>query len=171
MLEGFLKDLEQPEYVHVLLNPLLVYGLALGLVALTIALALRSRRARICAFILILIAATSAWPVIYYGQKGHDRVKAMSDSEGKEWLEEHEHRSERFMYAFYALAAIALISIGAEWKRSKAALPLPILTLVLAAGTLGVGAYIAYAGGHIRHKEFRFEPAPSQRTQEHQNEH
>jgi hypothetical protein len=36
---------------------------------------------------------------------------------------------------------------------------------------VGVGAYIAYAGGHIRHKEFRFEPAPSQRTQEHQNEH
>jgi hypothetical protein len=48
MLEGFLNGLEQPEYVHVLLNTLLVYGLALGLVALTIALALRSREARIC---------------------------------------------------------------------------------------------------------------------------
>ena len=68
MHEGFLKGLEQPEYVHVLINPLPVYGLALGLVALTIALALRSREARICAFILILIAATSAWPVIYYGR-------------------------------------------------------------------------------------------------------
>ena len=161
MLEGFLKGLSQPEYVHVLLNPLPVYGLALGLVALTIALALRSREARICAFILILIAATSAWPVIHYGRQGYDRVKAMSDNEGKEWLEEHEHRGEGLMYAFYALAAIALISIGAEWKRSKAALPLTILTLVLAAGTLGVGAYIGYAGGHIRHKEFRFERSPS----------
>ena len=58
MLEGFLRGLEQPEYVHVLLNPLPVYGLALGLVALMIALALRSREARICAFILILIAAS-----------------------------------------------------------------------------------------------------------------
>ena len=44
MHEGFLKGLEQPEYVHVLLNPLPVYGLALGLVALTIALALRRPR-------------------------------------------------------------------------------------------------------------------------------
>ena len=50
------------------------------------------------------------------------------------------------MYAFYAAAAIALVSIGADWKRSKAALPLTILTLLLAAGTLGVGAYIALRG-------------------------
>ncbi len=54
MLEAFLKGLQQPEYVHVLLNPLPVYGVALGLAALTIALTLRSRRARICSLMLIL---------------------------------------------------------------------------------------------------------------------
>jgi hypothetical protein len=43
MLEGFLKGLEQPEYIHVLINPLPVYGLAMGLVGLSIGLALRSR--------------------------------------------------------------------------------------------------------------------------------
>ena len=32
MLEGFLKGLDQPEYIHVLINPLPVYGLAMGLV-------------------------------------------------------------------------------------------------------------------------------------------
>jgi hypothetical protein len=164
MLEAFLKGLEQPEYVHVLLNPLPVYGLAVGLLALTIALALRSREARMCALILILIAAVSAWPVIHYGGQGYFRVKAMSDSEGEKWLDEHKRRGEQLMYAFYALAAIALISIVAEWKRAKAALPLTISTFVLAAGALGVGGYIGYAGGHIRHKEFRFELAPDART-------
>ena len=34
MLEGFLKGLEQPEYIHVLINPLPVYGLAMGLIGL-----------------------------------------------------------------------------------------------------------------------------------------
>ena len=48
-----------------------------------------------------------------------------------------------------------------EWKRPKAALPLAITTLALATNALGIGGYIAYVGGHIRHKEFRFEQAPA----------
>jgi hypothetical protein len=61
MLEGFLKGLEQPEYIHVLINPLPVYGLAMGLIGLMMGLELRSREARTGAFALILIAAASAW--------------------------------------------------------------------------------------------------------------
>ena len=55
------------------------------------------------------------------------------------------------------------------WNGSgrKPRLPVAITTLMLATGTLGVGGYIAYTGGHIRHKEFRFEPAPELRTEEH----
>jgi hypothetical protein len=169
MLEGFLKGLDQPEYIHVLLNPLPIYGLGIGLVALMIALALRSREARVVALALILIAAAAAWPVLYYGQQGYDRLKGMSDSEGEKWLDEHMRRGEQLIYVFYALGALALTSIGAEWKRPKAALPLAITTLVLATVALGIGGYIAYAGGHIRHKEFRFEPAPEPRTEEHQH--
>ena len=168
MLEGFLKGLEQPEYIHVLINPLPVYGLAMGLFALMIGLALRSREARTGAFALILIAAASAWPVLHYGQKGYDRVKGMSDSEGEKWLAEHARRGEQFIYVFYALGAVALISIGTEWKRPKAALPMAITTLVLATAALAIGGYISYAGGHVRHKEFRFEPAPEPRTEENQ---
>ena len=167
MLEGFLKGLEQPEYIHVLINPLPVYGLAMGVIGLILGLVLRSREARSGAFALILIASASAWPTLHYGQQGYDRVKAMADSEGQKWLEEHMHRGERLIYVFYALGALALVSIAVEWKRPKAALPLAITTLVLATGAIGIGGYIAYAGGHIRHKEFRFEPAPELRTEEH----
>jgi hypothetical protein len=106
--------------------------------------------------------------VLHYGEQGYDRVKGMSDSEGEKWLEEHMRRGEQLIYVYYALGALALVSIGAEWKRPKAALPLAITTLVLATAALGIGGYIAYAGGHIRHKEFRFEPAPEPGTEEHQ---
>ena len=37
---------------------------------------------------------------------------------------------------------------------------LAVAVLVLAAITLGSGGYIAYAGGRIRHREFRNEPPP-----------
>jgi hypothetical protein len=150
-----------------LINPLPVYGLAIGLIGLIVGLVLRSREARTGALVLILIAAASAWPTFHYGQQGYDRVKGMSDSEGEKWLDEHMHRAEQLIYVFYALGVVALVSIGAEWKRPKAALALAITTLLLATVVLGIGGYIAYAGGHIRHKEFRFEPAPQPRTEEH----
>jgi hypothetical protein len=168
MLKAISDGLKQPEYLHVLLNPLPLYGLAAALVAMTVALVLRSRETRICAAVLVLIASASVWPVVIYGQQGYFRVKAMSDSEGEKWLDEHKSRGEQFIYAFYALAAISLLSLCAEWRRSKAALPLAITTAVLATGTLAIGAYISYAGGQIRHKEFRFEPAPDRRVQEQQ---
>ncbi len=142
-----LRGLEQPEYVHVLLNPVPIYGLAMGLAALMIAMALRSREARICACAIIFLSSASAWPVSHYGQQGYFRVKAMSDSEGKNWLEEHKRRGEDLVFAFYIVAAIALFSLGAEWRRSRAALPLTIATFILAAGVLGIGAYIGYPAG------------------------
>ena len=39
-----------------------------------------------------------------------------------------------------------------------------MLVIFLGAVTLGAGGYIAYAGGKIRHREFRTEPAPPKRT-------
>jgi hypothetical protein len=168
MFEGILKGLDQPEYIHVLINPLPVYGLAMGLIGLIIGLLMRSREARVVAISLILIAAASAWPVLHYGQQGYDRVKGMSDPEGERWLDEHMRRAEELVYVFYAVGVFALVSIGAEWKRSRAALPLAIGTLVLTLTGLSIGGYIAYAGGHVRHKEFRFEPAPEPRAEEHQ---
>ena len=95
MLEGFLKGLEQPEYIHVFINPLPVFGLAMGSAGLIVGLALQSREARTVALALILIAAASAWPVFHYGQQGYDRVKGMADSEGEKWLGEHREGGER----------------------------------------------------------------------------
>jgi hypothetical protein len=133
-----------------------------------VGLVLRSRAARCTALTIVLIASASAWPVSEYGRQGFDRVKGMSDSEGEKWLDEHMHRAEKLIYIFYALVTLALLSIGAEWKRSRLALPLATATLVLSIAGLGIGGYIAYAGGHIRHKEFRFEPAPAVNSGEHQ---
>ena len=48
MIDGFLRGLRQPEYVHVLLNPLPVYGLLISWIALIAALISKSRRAHRC---------------------------------------------------------------------------------------------------------------------------
>jgi hypothetical protein len=155
-----IAHLSEPEYVHVLLNPLPIYRLGVGVVGLIIALLWRSRAARITALALVMLSAASAWPVYYYGEAGYDRVKATVDEAGDKWLDEHMRRGEQFIYVFYLVAVLSALAIIAEFAVPKTVVPLAIATLILAAANLGIGSYIAYPGGHIRHKEFRFEAPP-----------
>jgi len=150
----------QPEYVHVLLNPLPIYALAMGWVGLLIGFFLRSRSAQIATLVLVLISAASAWPVYEFGEQGYDRVLSMTDEAGQAWLDEHQHRGEQLIYFFYALAALSLIAILVPIKWPKTSAPLVIGTILLGVIVLGMSGYIAYAGGKVRHKEFRTEPPP-----------
>ena len=162
------EHLGKPEYIHVLLNPLPVYGLLAGLIGLLIAILLRSRKAKIAALAIVLISSASAWPAYEFGEQGYDRVLAMTDDAGHAWLDEHQHRGEQLIYVFYALAILsaAAIVIPIKWPKSSA--PLAIAALLLGAVALSMGAYIAQAGGKIRHREFRNQsPPPIRAEREH----
>ena len=168
MIEGFLRGLRQPEYVHVLLNPLPVYGLLIGWIALIVALISKSRRALIVTLILVFITSISAWPTFEFGEEGYDRVLAMTDDDGHAWLDEHQHRAEQLIYLFYAVAALSMAAILVPIRWPKSSVPLAVAVVLLGATALASSSYIAYAGGKIRHREFRNEPAPPIRSQEEQ---
>jgi hypothetical protein len=165
MIDTLLRDLRQTEYTHVLINPLQIYGLFLSLVGLIIALFLKSRRAQIATLALVLISSTTAWPVYEFGQQAYDRVLSMADEDGQAWLDEHKDRAEDLIYIFYALAVLSAIAIVVPMKWPKSSVPLAIATILLGAVTLGTGGYIAYAGGKIRHREFRNEPPPPRKAE------
>jgi hypothetical protein len=163
--EALLRDLRQPEYIHVLLNPLPVYGLLVGWVGLLIALVLRNRRAQIATLTLVLLSSVSAWPVYEFGQQGYDRVLSMADEDGQAWLDEHEARAEKLIYIFYLLVALSAIAITVPFRWPKSSVPLAVAVILLGAVTLGTGGYIGYAGGRVRHREFRNEPPPPKRPE------
>ena len=123
MIASFIQELSQPEYIHVLINPLPVYGLTMGIIALVIALILRSRRAQVVALALILLSGAIAFPVIHYGEEGYDRVLSMTDEQGEAWLKVHEHRADQLGWTFYALAGLAAVAIFAPLKWPRSALP------------------------------------------------
>jgi hypothetical protein len=165
MINGLLRGLRQPEYIHVLLNPLPVYGLAMGLIGLLIATFLRTRPARVVTLVIVLISAASAWPVSEFGEQAYDRVLTMTDDPGHAWLDEHRHRAVQLIYFFYALAVLSAVAIVAPFKWPKSSRPLAIAVLLLGAVTFGIGTYVAYPGGRVRHKEFRNEPPPPFRAE------
>src|SRR5256886_13127955 len=149
MINGFLRGLRQPEYVHVLLNPLPVYGLLISWIALIAALISKSRRAHIVTLILIFVTSISAWPVYEFGEEGYDRVLAMTDDDGHAWLDEHQARAEKFVYIFYAVAALSMAGIIVPLRWPKFSVPLALAVMLLGVAALASGFYIAYAGGEI----------------------
>jgi len=163
VIDSILRGLRQPEYVHVLLNPVPVYGLLLGWIGLIIAVVLKSRRAQLATLVLVLVTSLSAWPVYEFGQQAYDRVLSMTDQDGERWLDEHQDRAEDLIWIFYALAVLSAAAIAVPIKWPKSSASLVIAVILLGAAALGSGGYIAYAGGRIRHREFRNEPAPPKR--------
>ena|SRR5438128_6551070 len=166
MIETILRDLRQPEYIHVLINPLPIYGLAMGWIGLIVALFLRSRPAQIATLAIVLISSAAAWPVYEFGEQAYDRVVSLADEDGKAWLDAHQDRAEDLIYFFYALAVLSAVAIAAPIKWPKSSAPLVIAVILSGAATLGIGGYIAYAGGKIRHREFRNEPPPKKPASE-----
>jgi hypothetical protein len=166
MIDGFVPGLRQPEYVHVFLNPLPVYGLLISWIALIAALISKSRRAHIVTLILVFVTSISAWPVYEFGEEGYDRVLAMADDDGHAWLNEHRDRAQKLIYLFYAVAALSAVAIIVPLRWPKSSVPLALAVVLLGAVAMTSGCYIAYAGGKIRHREFRNEAAPPIRPEQ-----
>ena len=171
-MSHFFQHLGQPEYVHTLINPIPIYGLAIGIIALIAGLFLRTRAAVLPGLIAIFLSAVSVWPVFEYGEKSYDQVYSMENIEGQAWLNTHMHRAEKAVYLFYGLAAIALLAILFPIKWRAATLPLAVVTCVVALAALAAGGWVAYAGGKIRHHEFRRadEPPPQGSEREEHND-
>src|SRR2546430_11026500 len=128
MIDAILRDLRQPEYIHVLINPLPVYGLAMGLLGLIVAFFLKSRRAQIVTLIIVLVSAASAFPVYEFGEQAYDRVVSMADEPGRAWLDEHQDRAEDLIWFFHALAILSAVALLAprNWRRSPARLAVAV---------------------------------------------
>ena len=160
MLDSLSQLTRQPDYLHVLLHPLPIWGLAAGAFGLLIALLARNRAVAIAPLVIVLVSSMSAVPVYLLGGAAEDHVEGIVDDAGRQWLEEHEHRAEKVIYAFPAVALVAAIALVAPAKWPNTSTPLLIVTLVLSIVALALGGYIAKAGGQIRHREFRTGPLP-----------
>lgn len=147
--------LKRPEYIHVVLNHLVIYGTILGALALAVSLVLRSRAAQITALVITLIAAAAAYPVLISGQRAYKVIRNSSDDAGQEALDEHMDRAEKTIALFYLLALVSLsgLLVPIKWPRTGA--PLAVATLLLALVCFGLSLYIAQEGGRVKHPEFR----------------
>jgi len=125
------------------------------------ALAARSRSAQTLALILILLASAAAWPAAHFGHSAYDRVYSMSGTQAQAWLNWHQNLAERAAWACYVTAALAAASVAGFAGVPRVRGLLASFTLLAAVIALVLGGFAAYAGGKIRHSEFRSAPPPA----------
>lgn len=129
-------------------------------VALAAALVLRHRPTIRVGLGLVGLLALSYLPVAHYGEQGYDRVLSMADEAGQGYLSYHAELANRWAFLFYLTAGVAVIGLSLSWKWPRVLLPVSGSVLLLTAGSLVAGTYIAQTGGEIRHREFRNGPPP-----------
>ncbi len=150
--------LQQPEYVHVVINHFPLIGVIVAMLTLIVALVTRNRTAILIGLALVGLLALSAWPVYEYGEQGYDRVLSMADEAGGKFLEHHRVLAERWIFLYYVTAGVAALGFLLAWKWPRTLVYSSILALVLAAASLAAGIVIAKVGGQVRHTEFRPDP-------------
>lgn len=147
-----------PEYLHAVSNHILVVGLGIALFALLLSLLMGSRPAQVVGLAAVLLTSGAAYPVLRFGQEGYRNVRKIADDAGQDWLDTHMERAESWVVLYYGLSALALTALVLPKYKPGAALPLAIATLALGSVSIGAGAWIASAGGQVRHPEFRSSP-------------
>lgn len=152
--------LEQPEYIHAAINHFPLIGVFIAMLGLIAGLIARSKPATLISLGLVAATCLSIWPVVEYGEAGFDRVLSMADEPGQAFLKYHTELAHRWAFLYYIAAGVAVLTMILTWKWPQILLPGSLLTVLLAMGSLVAGIYIARAGGEIRHREFRFGPAP-----------
>lgn len=157
--------LGQPEYLHILVDPVLTHVLPFAAVGLLLALLFRSPAATRLALLLVLLSAAAVWPTVHYGHAGFDRVKSMADSAGGDWLDIHKYRAVKWAPIFYVNAIAALAALVASWKWPKRFIQLSWLAMVVTLATCAAAVYVAYPAGKIRHRELRNGPPPAEELQ------
>ena len=154
-LLSMMHHMSQPEYVHVLLNPMPLYGMAAGAFLLVWSRWRHPEQFPEGTLIWIILVAIITGLAVYFGEQALENVGAIADAHGNRWLARHKERAETLMYIFYLSGSSALGALWAEHRRPSLARHLVSLTLVLTILSIGAAAWISHAGGQVIHTEFR----------------
>lgn len=156
--KALLHHLTQPEYLHVVINPMPVIGMGLGAALIFAGLRLESGGMREAGLAVVVLTALMTFPTIKLGQHAYDRLYEQIPLEAQQWLDVHMSRAEKLQWFFYLTGALAAWALASSRRKKPAAARQAQATLAAAGVCAALAAWISHAGGQVRHEEFRMGP-------------
>ena len=100
-----------PEYLHLLLESLPLYGLGVGLVFLSFAMLAGERKTRVLAILVITLSCASVWPYQILREEASPRILATRDPTLGPLIEEQTERRKRYNWLYYTLAVAGAVTL------------------------------------------------------------
>ena len=154
----WIAELQNPAYLHAVINHFPIIGSIFGAFALAVALLMRNRSALLPGLLITTIAGIAAWPTYLTGSSAYKPIRKIADDSGIDWLDLHMDHADEATWVFYVMAGFALLALLALLTLSKwpkLATALSAMALIAALVSTIAGIYIARPGGCVRHPEFR----------------
>jgi hypothetical protein len=151
-----------PEHAHLILVHLPLVGLFAAVIPLTWGALRRDRTSTLLGLVLAGLFALTTPLVTEMGERAEERLEHATgplalDREGARWLHEHEERAETGAVVLYIAGGLFVAGVvaGARWSQPAVTRGLAAGGLVLCVGSIAALAWVADAGGKIRHPELR----------------
>lgn len=106
------QSVRDPEYAHLLLEPLPLYGLGLGLVLLTVAALAGETKSRLLALLLMGVSCASVGPYLSFRLSATPRILATRPVAVGPEIERQTQLRERVAWAYYLMAGACLAALG-----------------------------------------------------------
>jgi len=105
------QSVRDPEYAHLLLESLPLYGLAFGLTLLVVSFVVNERKCRLLAFGFIFISCASVWPYLDFRLEATPRILATRAVSYGPIIQAQTQLRQDTAWAFYLMAGITLVAL------------------------------------------------------------
>ncbi|CAN5402146.1 hypothetical protein BH23VER1_BH23VER1_12740 [soil metagenome] len=149
-LDHLRELLADPEFLALVLEPVLFWGPALGLVLFLSASVCKEGKSQKLALVVILVSCAAAVPLAHLYGLALPRLQAVSDLRAAGLAEAHLARLDQFQYAFLAVSALATLALFLG-RGGRTGLWLTLLTLAAAAGAVVLGLWLFGLSAQVTH--------------------
>ena len=111
------QSVRDPEYAHLLLESLPLYGLGIGLTFLIVAFLVGERKTRLLALAVMALSCASVWPYLSFLLEATPRILATRPVSFGEMIEKQTQLRQDTAWVYYAMAAISSLAMALTKSR------------------------------------------------------
>jgi hypothetical protein len=163
-LRIFCRALQEPDYGYLFFEPLLLYGVAFGLIALLFGLAVKDSKTQMFGLLFIIASCLTITPYLSQRKASEDRIinifSLSQPDRAYGFSFNNEDRIKKQWY-FWATASIATLTILLGQGDSRTRRPLIAATVGFSILTITYASLAHYEDSKVYHPNLRRELGPS----------
>lgn len=148
------EKLKDPEYLHLLLEPIMIWGLAIGVIAFLFAYFFGERKMQLVALGVIIISSLAVGPYLKQRAQADERVVKLR-ADMKEQIEASQERRRDSRGAYLLVAALAGLTVLMGAHKGMPGMLAGIGTVLAGAVVVVHGAWLNLKDAEIYHPNIR----------------